>query len=353
MEFKARYILTGLFAVAVIVAMFAFVYWLDNKSGFGERATYQVRFTVPITGLSTGADVLFNGVKVGEVERIQLDAANPGDLIATISIAAATPVHADTGVGIDYQGLTGAANVLLTGGSLDAPRLVGDAAHPPMLQANPDASRSWTQKAGRILGVLDNMLEKNSGRFDAILAGLAKLAGGDSGKDKKVTHDLLAATSFPSPADTGKWQLSISEPSVVLALNTDRILERVDGDATRPIDDARWADSLPALFQARIIQSFENAGYLDVMRPADAPDPDYNLAIDIRGFWLIDKPRPAGAIDLVVKVLDRNGAVVAAHHFQAQVPATGTGEAAAASALGEVFTSTTKQLVTWTASNLK
>lgn len=350
MEFNARYILTGLFAVVVVVAMFAFVYWLDNKSGFGERTTYQVRFTVPITGLSAGSDVLFNGVKVGEVDRIQLDGANPGALIATISIAAVTPVHADTEVGIDYQGLTGAANVLLTGGSADSPRLVGDASRPPLLEADPGASRSWTQKASRILGVIDDVLEKNSGRFDAILAGLERLAGGGADKEKKITHDLLAPTSFPPPAEAGTLQLSVSEPSVVLALNTDRILERV-GDATAPIGEARWADALPALFQARIVQSFENAGYNNVMRPADALDPDYRLVIDLRGFWLTEQPD--GSIDFVAKLLDRNGAVVATRRFEASVPAAGVNEAAAADALDQAFSETVKELVLWTVANLK
>lgn len=354
MEFNARYILTGLFAVVVVVAMFFFVWWLDNKSGFGERATYQVRFTVPISGLNAGSDVLFNGIKVGEVDKIQLDAGNPGALIATISVAAITPVHADTTVGIDYQGLTGAANVLLTGGSADAPRLTGDAANPPLLEADPGASRSWTQKASRILGVIDNVLEKNSGRFDAILAGLERLAGGGSDKEQKVTHDLLAPTSFSTSAPADTRQLSVSEPSVVLALNSDRILERID-DATRPIGDARWADALPALFQARIIQGFENAGYQNVMRPADALDPEYRLVLDIRGFWLADKSpqAPDGEIDLVAKILDRDGAVIASRHFAASAPAAGVDEASAAAALGQVFSSTAGDLVSWTAEKLQ
>ena len=354
MEFNARYILTGLFAVVVVIAMFFFVWWLDNKSGFGERANYQVRFTVPISGLNAGSDVLFNGIKVGEVDKIQLDAGNPGALIATISVAAITPVHADTTVGIDYQGLTGAANVLLTGGSADAPRLTGDAANLPLLEADPGASRSWTQKASRILGVIDDVLEKNSGRFDAILAGLERLAGGGSDKEQKVTHDLLAPTSFSTSAPADTRQLSVSEPSVVLALNSDRILERID-DATRPIGDARWADALPALFQARIIQGFENAGYQNVMRPADALDPEYRLVLDIRGFWLADKsPRaPDGEIDLVAKILDRDGAVIASRHFAASAPAAGVDEASAAAALGQVFSSTAGDLVSWTAEKLQ
>ena len=352
MEFNARYALTGLFAVAVVVAMFFFVYWLENQGGFGERASYQVRFTVPVTGLSVGSDVLFNGVKVGEVDGVHLDANHPDWLIAGISIAKATPVRTDTAVGIDYQGLTGSANVLLTGGSVDAPRLTRDGGPVPVLDADPGASRSWTQKASRILGRLDDLLAKNSGRFDTILDGLARLAGGGSAKDQPVTHDLLAATDLPKASQQPAWQMTIAEPSVVLSLNTDRILEQVGKAETKPVGNERWADSLPTLLQARLIQSFENAGYQNVLRPAEAPDPDDNLVLDVRKFWLVAGDQPSAIIDIMAKIIDRQGAVVAAKRFTLQGPASGTNEEAAATALNGLFTSMVEQLVPWTVAAL-
>ena len=67
METRARYALIGAFMLAVIVASFAFVYWLENKGGFGQRAYYQLRFDSSVSGLQTGSAVLFNGIRVGEV----------------------------------------------------------------------------------------------------------------------------------------------------------------------------------------------------------------------------------------------------------------------------------------------
>jgi phospholipid/cholesterol/gamma-HCH transport system substrate-binding protein len=60
METRARYALIGLFMLAVIVASFGFVYWLENKGGFGERDTYRVRFDSSVSGLLIGSAVLFN-----------------------------------------------------------------------------------------------------------------------------------------------------------------------------------------------------------------------------------------------------------------------------------------------------
>ena len=74
MEIRARYILMGLFLLAVIAGGFGFVYWLNNSGGFGERASYRVRFENSVSGLYTGSAVLFNGIRVGEVA----GAAAPG-----------------------------------------------------------------------------------------------------------------------------------------------------------------------------------------------------------------------------------------------------------------------------------
>ncbi len=50
-ETRARYALNGAFMLAVIAASFAFVYWLENKGGFGQRAYYQLRFDSSVSGL--------------------------------------------------------------------------------------------------------------------------------------------------------------------------------------------------------------------------------------------------------------------------------------------------------------
>ena len=62
METGARYALIGAFMLAVIAASFAFVYWLENKGGFGERSYYRLRFENSVSGLQTGSVAgLLNG----------------------------------------------------------------------------------------------------------------------------------------------------------------------------------------------------------------------------------------------------------------------------------------------------
>ncbi len=71
-------------------------------------------------GLLVGAGVLFNGIRVGEVTQLGLAPDNSRFVNATISVAAATPVRADTKVGLDFQGLTGVPVVTLEGGMIVA-----------------------------------------------------------------------------------------------------------------------------------------------------------------------------------------------------------------------------------------
>ena len=65
METRARYALIGLFTVAVVLAGFAFVYWIENAGGLGQRTAYRVRFDGTVSGLLVGSNVLFNGIRVG------------------------------------------------------------------------------------------------------------------------------------------------------------------------------------------------------------------------------------------------------------------------------------------------
>ena len=63
----------GAFTLAVLVAGFAFVYWLNNAGSLRDRAVYRVRFEGSVSGLLKGSAVLFNGIRVGEVTRIDLE----------------------------------------------------------------------------------------------------------------------------------------------------------------------------------------------------------------------------------------------------------------------------------------
>jgi phospholipid/cholesterol/gamma-HCH transport system substrate-binding protein len=373
METRARYALIGGFMLAVILASFAFVYWLENKGGFGERAYYSLRFDSPVSGLSPGSAVLFNGIRVGEVTELGLDPEHPDRVVATIGVTSGTPIRSDTVVGVETQGLTGGAAVTLVGGAANSPPLAGSNGALPVLSAEPGATQDWTGLARTVLRRLDailsdnadnlhsaianfnqftDVLARNSDRIDGILGGLERMTGGSGEpKDKALAYDLTAAKDIPAPAAPPSWQLVVPEPTALLAVNSDKIKLRPEDAESTDIPDAKWADNVPILLQEKFIQSFENAGYSQsVSRPRDGFEAPYQLLLDIRTFSLSTAMEPPQAeLEFEAKILGPGGKIVAARTFSATTPAAGTEAAAAAAALNEAFGKAARELVPWTA----
>src|SRR5262249_51769760 len=133
METRANYVLIGLFTLAVIAGAFGFVYWVNTIGGAGGRQTSRIVSDGSVSGLRTGASVLFNGIRVGEVTELRLDPARPRAVVATVSLEKSVAVRADTAVSLEYQGVTGTASIALRRGS-DA------SSRPPRHTLNPHPS---------------------------------------------------------------------------------------------------------------------------------------------------------------------------------------------------------------------
>src|SRR5271163_1305212 len=274
METNARYMTVGIAVLAIIAAVFGFVYWLNNNVGLGARTRYRVKFEDNVSGLLIGAAVQFNGIRVGEVANLQLQKDDPRGIIATISVDSATPVRADTRVGIAFQGLMGTAAVSLTGGAPNSPPVAVAQGETPVLTADPAASQDLTQAARQTLGRVDQMLadnsegvkstidnlkdvtgalSRNSGRIDTIMAGLERLAGGGPAEKPKPIYDLAAPTPAATVRPTSKSQLVIPMPTAVIALRTQRMLARAADGQISQMGDAQWSDLLPNLLQAKVV----------------------------------------------------------------------------------------------------
>ena len=71
METKANYLMIGGFVLGVFALAFVFIFWMTNLAGGGKQ--YYIVFNGSVGGLTTGANVAFNGIKVGEVQSLALD----------------------------------------------------------------------------------------------------------------------------------------------------------------------------------------------------------------------------------------------------------------------------------------
>jgi phospholipid/cholesterol/gamma-HCH transport system substrate-binding protein len=374
MEIRARYILIGGFVLAFILGMFGFVYWLQNVGGLGQRAVYEIRFDQPVTGLTAGSSVLFNGIRVGAITELRLDPRRPKRLTVLISVDPATPIRADTQVDVTYQGLTGAPAIALKGGEASAPRLTAQNHQPPTLVAAAGVGQNLMDSARETLHNIDtliadnakplhtaitgfstfaDMLGRNSKRIEDMIGGLEKMTGGGPEKMPPLLYDLAAAKNFPATMKPLNGQMSVPDVSALLVFDTQKILTRTAAGTYANVDGGQWADNLPKLMQSRILESFENAHELkSVSRPYDQLQPQYRLELGIRNFQITLAPTPTATVEFSARILDDKGAVVGARLFNATTPAKSTKAADAVDALNAAFSKAAKELVDWTVATI-
>ncbi|MEM6712101.1 MAG: MlaD family protein [Pseudomonadota bacterium] len=176
METRANHIVIGIFALAVMIAAMAFIYWVAEVGGEDNSAEVIFEFNGPINGLATGSPVLFNGVPVGDVREVDFDPDDPGKALARAFIEADTPVRSDTTATLGLTGITGTAFVGLRGGSLDAPSVLSTeeavviTADPSAVQDLVDGARTFLARADNAMGTVEDFLLTNEPVLSATIA---------------------------------------------------------------------------------------------------------------------------------------------------------------------------------------
>ena len=367
METRAPYAITGIFVLVVICAIFGFVYWVHHSNGFTAKAFYRVQFQHSVSGMLPGAAVLFNGIRVGEVSTLQLEPNDPQRIIATIAVAAETPVRADTKANIDFQGLTGVAVIALEGGDPMAPGLVGSGDQMPTIVADPMAWQTVTQAGKAALQRLDSLLVDNAATVKSVLANIDNFSSALARNSDRIEgivkglermtntapppppdyYDLTAVHAFPSGKKL-ETELAVSEPASSVMLDTQRIIVRPGAPEHPSFVSAKWADSIPKLVQTKIIQSLDNSKYFKaVVRQAEDLKFNYRLMIEIRTFQISTEPTVAAEVEISAKVVNADGHVLAAHVFSAAVPTQVRKAKDAVIDLDKAFSKIESELVLW------
>ena len=195
METRANYVLIGAFTILATVCLLLFALWAAKFSSDRNWREYQVIFNEPVTGLTEGGGVQYNGIAVGTVDKLRLDAEDARRVIALLKVKADTPVKVDTKAKLSQQGITGVPFIQLTGGSPGAARLEPTANNDiPIIRTEPSALQNIADTANKLVARLDKLLsEENIARISNTLDNLEEATSSISGKSEDISQLIVNA----------------------------------------------------------------------------------------------------------------------------------------------------------------
>lgn len=190
------------------------------------------------------------------------------------------------------------------------------------------------------------MTEPNRRRF-LVAAGAAALAGCSSGP-APTTFDLTAPRGAAlRRLGAGGTTIIVAEPTAIAAIDSERIVVRTGAGEVNYLPRSQWADRLPRLLQARLIQTFENRGRAAVGRPSDRLTGAYQLLVDIRAFEAREASRDA-YVEVAAKLVGAaSGALSTARIFSASAPLGAIDGAGASQALDVALGRVLNDIVSW------
>jgi phospholipid/cholesterol/gamma-HCH transport system substrate-binding protein len=192
---------------------------MTNLAGGGKR--YYIVFDGSVAGLTTGSSVGFNGIKVGEVQSLQLDPADARKVQVLISVHAETPVRQNSHASMQSLGLTGGTGIQISAGTPDSPFLVATADNPiPVIPADRgggqglfDAAPAVMNNANALLLRLNDLVAENQDSIHKTLTNVetvtTMLAEHKDDIAQTITDVQDGAKSFKDLS--GKLQVSLGD----------------------------------------------------------------------------------------------------------------------------------------------
>lgn len=199
-----NYAAVGAFVLAIGAALIAATLWL--ASGGATHKKFDLYLAIEeesVAGLNLNAPVKYNGVDVGRVQQISLDATDPQRVRLLFAIERGTPVRVDTVAVLKVQGLTGIAYVELSGGLREAAPLVALAGNDyPVILTKPSLGARLENVLTTVLAKLDStsnninavLSDENRAALKGALADIAVVARTVAARRDTIDAGIAGAT---------------------------------------------------------------------------------------------------------------------------------------------------------------
>jgi phospholipid/cholesterol/gamma-HCH transport system substrate-binding protein len=146
---------------AVLLGLGMFVLFVQQRL-FQSTSTFYVRVPGSVSGVEEGATVTVRGVRVGDVEEIQLYADDFQSVRLKLSIPSDTPIMKDARATLSFQGLSGQKFIDISGAGQDRTPLAPGSYIPyeaSTLERVTDEASNLIAQAGGLLGTTNELIK--------------------------------------------------------------------------------------------------------------------------------------------------------------------------------------------------
>ncbi len=266
METRANYLLIGTATLGVIVAIFMFVFWTLKGEMDQTFAYYDIVYEDAVAGLTNGGDVLFQGIRVGQVTDIRVDDQDPSRVRVTIRVQIRPDfrIRETSEATLQMQGITGVAFVQIVGGGADgaALPLVSDpqAERPEItsrrsyIQELFEAAPQVVEEAVQTLRNIQELLNvENRAAIAGILADAQTVTSTVAGHQAEIDSSIESFASFAENLD------GMGDALEAISGNLNELLDDDIREVIASVDAAADAFTILALDGDRVLRQNEDA----------------------------------------------------------------------------------------------
>ncbi len=242
METRAHYVAVGAFVVAMVFLGFVAALYFGGVELTTRFARYDVFFRGPVSGLSKGANVEYNGIPVGKVFEVRIAPQDVELIRVTLEIDNTIVIKEDAKAQVESNILSGVAYILISKGTQEAAVLTAkEGQRYPVIQARRSALASVYARGPALL----DQLARIGDHLEELLNEHNRVAVSDSLDNIRSLTAKLAAHDQEITELTGNANQALKALTTLLT-NVDQSYSTPDG-----IKD-RLAQSLSSIDKAAI-----------------------------------------------------------------------------------------------------